>query len=83
MAEIYKYSSGLPAFSEVLDIISCWSQRENLSEKERGHARSELESCLKALEEKTDGMSGMVRGRVSGLLNQLCVSDEDEQEVAE
>ena len=83
MAEFYKFSSGLPAFSEVLDIISRWSQRENLSEKERADARAELESCLKALEEKTDSMSGIVRGKVTGLMDQLRTAGEDEQEVAE
>lgn len=68
MAEILKYSSGLPSFSEVLEIISRWSERETLVESDRKQAREELNTCLRALENKTDGMSGMVRGKVKSLL---------------
>ena len=68
MAEYLKHTSALPAFSEVLDIISNWSERQNLSEGEKAKAMVELESCLEALKEKTDGMSGMVRGRIQALM---------------
>ncbi len=83
MAEILKFSSGLPSFSEVLDIISNWSQRGSLSDREKKKAKEELESCLEALQEKTDGMSGMVRSKVTVLLNELGMSCEDEREIAE
>lgn len=71
MAEILKYTSGLPSFSEVLEIISRWGEREVLVESERKQAREELNSCIRALEDKTDGMSGMVRGKVESLLERF------------
>ena len=83
MAIVLKFSSSLPSFSEVLDIISNWSERGNLSDREKEKAKAELESCLEALKEKTDGMSGMARSKVTGLLNKLDMSCEDERKIAE
>jgi hypothetical protein len=77
MAEILRYRSGLPSFSEVLDIISRWSEREKLSEVERENAKEELTSCLKALEGKSDGMSGMVRGKLRSLFDSLDLPEDD------
>lgn len=71
MAEILQYRAGLPSFTEVLDIISRWSEREKLSDQEREKAKSELGSCIEALKDKSDGMSGMVRGKVSALIENL------------
>lgn len=68
MAEVFRYKAGLPSFSEVLEIISRWSEREKLSDQEKETAKVELETCVEALKGKTDGMSGMVRGKVAELL---------------
>ncbi|MEP4078256.1 hypothetical protein [Haloferula sp.] len=71
MGEYLKQTAGLPAFSEVLDIISQWSDRENLSDHEKEKASKELGSCIDALKDKTDSMSGMARGRVEALLEKI------------
>ncbi|WP_379713535.1 hypothetical protein [Haloferula chungangensis] len=71
MAEIYRYRSSAPSFSEVLEILSNWSEREALNETQRARARGELELCLEALREKTDEMSLMVRGKVQALLKEI------------
>ncbi len=71
MAEVFRYKAGLPSFSEVLEIISRWSEREKLSDQEKESAKAELETCMEALEGKTDGMSGMVKGKVAELLEEM------------
>ena len=71
MAEVLHYRSREPSFSEVLETITRWSEREKLSDQEKELAKAELDSCLSALEDKADGMSGMVRGKVKALLETI------------
>ncbi|MEM1083046.1 MAG: hypothetical protein AAGI48_02905 [Verrucomicrobiota bacterium] len=71
MAEVLKHQAGLPSFTEILETISRWSERGNLNDGEVGQAKEQLGLCLDALKEKTDGMSGIVRGKVAALLESL------------
>lgn len=71
MAEVLRYQTGLPSFTEILDIISRWSEKQRFVGRDKEQAKEELGLCLNALKEKTDGMSGMVRAKVEALIEEV------------
>ena len=71
MAEVFRYQSGLPSISQILDMLERWGAKEELSDEEKALTREELVKAMESLEGKDDVMSQMVRGQVKALAVKL------------